>query len=165
MKTFVVHGCGNSGYELDQDSLSRCLKTIELSNINDKIILTGGVFTKNQNNISVSEAMRKFFIERGYKTIIVENKSRTTIENCEFLLPLLNEDREILVITSSYHILRTSLVWRLFFSKRVKMIGDRNFQLFSTKKIIVEIIGVIVLFLYKNGCKIPELKIRKKRSL
>lgn len=75
-----------------------------------KIILCGGL--SESNTITEAELMEKYLLEKGIDSskIIKEDSSATTIENIENARVFLNNNDNILLISSSYHCLRARLL-------------------------------------------------------
>ena len=101
------------GHKLINDKPSKILNdrlNIALPLIKDnKVILCGGI-TKN-NTISEAQVMKNYLIKKDIteESIILEDKSKTTIENFKNIKEII-KDKRILVITSDYHTYRSSLI-------------------------------------------------------
>lgn len=161
----IIKGHKNIGYKLSDDSLKRCQKAIEIIKKNNikKVIISGGIFNSEQI-IPVSESMRSYIINHfeNELSIVIENTSRTTIQNIENIIQkfsLKPNKEQIIFTTSWYHIIRCQLIWK-FRGFKVKTVSAK--AKFSLQKIFVEIVGIGIVFLYFWGIKFPEMYFRKK---
>lgn len=71
------------------------------------IVVSGGI--SPGNTISEAQAMKEYLVKKyriPEKSIIKEEKSRTTLENLKFCREILPEDGRILLFTSNYHMYR-----------------------------------------------------------
>ena len=178
-RIIIVHGHCNKGMFLSADAIGRCNAAIELYRPGDLIIITGGIFNKKQRNISVAQAMQKHIAKNimnkymldKYSSdhILIENKSRTTIENVELLKKefgiYLNMASEIIYITSGYHMPRCQYIWDNLTREyqRVFIYPVKPWQKDLTPlKAFVEIIGLAVTWCYLHGIKWPEKYFRRK---
>lgn len=164
MKVIIVHGCGNCGFVLDGDSTDRIKKTLELLRMGsyDTIIVTGGIFKESQKNISVAHAM-KHTLENCWVTeesIKVGAQSLTTIDNVEKISSLINNEDDLTVVTSNYHVFRTQLIWLLVGKRNVKVIGANS--KITLKKLFIEVVGIGITIAYAINFKWPELYFRAK---
>lgn len=101
----------------------RLIKTLDYLNNNEsKCILSGGI-TSN-NTISEALVMKEYLITKGINQnrIIVEDKSKDTIENIKNCINLIKPNSKVVLISSNYHIVRSRMICRLF-GIRVKGIG------------------------------------------
>ena len=116
-------------YELQK---YRVLKAVELYNnkIIDKIIFSGGnngISNYEKNIISEAKLMKDLAIKYGVldKDIIIENNSKDTIENIKNCYNLLkneiNELKNIIIITSEFHIKRSYLIAKNIFQNNIKI--------------------------------------------
>ncbi len=167
LKTLIIHGHSNSGLKISQDSKNRCLKAIELFNKTkfDRIICSGGLFSSQQMGFKNSYALRNWLIHKNVtsKIIIEESQSLTTIDNVEKTIKLLTPEETIYVVTSNYHYLRTKLSWKLVGKRKVIVLLAKSKITF--KKILIEAIGILIVFCWYFGYKFPELYVRKKFRL
>lgn len=178
-RLIIVHGHTNKGMFLSADALNRCNTAIELFRPSDILIITGGVFNKKQRNISVAQAMQKCIVKSigqkyseerfVYDHVLIEDKSRTTIENVELLKKefgdYLNNASQIIYITSGYHISRCQYIWDNLASeyKRVLICPVKPWQKdLSSLKAFVELVGLVVTWCYLRGFKWPENFFRRK---
>ncbi len=112
MNILVILGNKLNRYDtLSQAGLSRVVGGLKVhSHINfDKIIISGGV--TGGSSISEAKAMEKEFLKAGVSEdiIILEEKSRNTIENGRFTVAMLKEmegDKVVFVLSSKEHIAR-----------------------------------------------------------
>jgi len=164
LKTIIIHGHTNQGFRLSEDSIDRCLVAIDFFNKKkvNRIICTGGLFNYKQKGISNSCALKNWLINKNIpaEIIIKENKSLTTIDNVERVSLLLKPEETIYVISSNYHYLRIKIIWKLISKKRAVILLAKSKITF--KKLIIEIIGLLVVFFWSFGFRFPELFVRKK---
>lgn len=99
-----------------------------------KAVCCGGCFKKEQK-VSEAEIIKRFLLNNGIdeKRILIENKSKTTYENFEFALNIIEEDSgknaiktEIGFLTSDYHIFRSGLIAKQFGIKNVRKISAKS---------------------------------------
>ncbi|MDD4412173.1 MAG: YdcF family protein [Patescibacteria group bacterium] len=162
----VVHGHSNKGYSLSLDLKRRCDKAAELFKHNKSIkgiICTGGLMKREQDGIKNSAAAKEYFINRYQipAELIWESEAKTTIDDVLNVLKIYKSTKsdKVIAITSSYHAFRTKLIWRLIGKKSVRLVPVES--TISIKKVIVEAIGVCVVFCWSIGFTWPELKFRK----
>ncbi len=81
-----------------------------------KILFTGGSGILFATETSEASFAKKFFLDIGVKEedIILEDKSRNTIENAKFTKKILDEKKfkKILLITSAFHMQRSSQIFK-----------------------------------------------------
>lgn len=162
----VVHGHSNKGYSLSLDLRRRCNKAAELFRYKKNIkgiVCTGGLMKEEQAGIKNSTAAKKYLVNQHQipTELIWESEAKTTIDdvlNALKVLELIKSDK-VIAVTSSYHAFRTKLIWRLIGKKNVKLVPVES--TISIKKLIVEAIGVCVVFCWLIGFTWPELKFRK----
>lgn len=106
------------------------------------IIVTGGITSNNTK--SEAEVMKDYLIKTRIKEnrIILEPKAKTTEENFINTKKLINENKNILVVSSSYHILRSRLICENNNIKKVKYRGCYTPIFNFIKHIFIEIIFV-----------------------
>ena len=81
------------------------------------VICTGGGTAKENKNVTEAGQMGDWLIEKGLEKdrLILEDRSRSTIENARFTQNILRKDYpqidSIAIITSDYHIARASLLF------------------------------------------------------
>ena len=89
----------------------------------DKYIVSGGVANK-EAGVAEADKMAEWLIANGIakERIIEEDKSRTTIENAKFSVPIANEigATEIILVTSTNHITRSYLPAGRLFQKALQ---------------------------------------------
>lgn len=119
------------GYQLNpdgsmQDELKgRCDVAFESAKKypNAYIVLSGGGTAKDNPAATEADAMKEYLETKGLdpNRIIVENKSKTTVQNSEFtfnILYTMNSIKSISMITSQYHLKRGTL---LYYAKSLMM--------------------------------------------
>lgn len=178
-RIIIVHGHTNKGMFLSADAIGRCNAAIDLYRPGDLLIITGGIFNKKQRNISVAQAMqnciakniiKKYMLDKySSDHILIEDKSRTTIENVELLKKeygiYLNMASEIIYVTSGYHVPRCQYIWDNFAPdyQRVLVYPVKPWQNdLSPLKAFVELVGLVVTWCYLRGFKWPENFFRRK---
>ncbi len=162
----IIHGHTNNGTSLSEDSWRRCGKALGFieSNLVSKVICTGGIFSKSQNGVAISSAMKnwfKFKVNANETILEEESESLTTIDNCLKVIPKL-KDEKVYVVSSDYHAFRVKLIWRLIGKREIVFLSAESTNKISKEKIFVEIIGVAVMLLWVIGIKWPEMYFRKK---
>lgn len=169
---FIVHGHSNEGYRPDEESRARCDLALRLADESSIIILTGGLFDKKQLNVPCCTAMSDYINweirdnKDCIKKILVENHSRTTIENAEeiienFMPNCFCKDDNITIITSSFHKNRITLIWKRLLKDYVLVETCPVSKLTYFKNLPTEMIGMIIAELYFLGIKFPEILFRK----
>ncbi|HPD08131.1 MAG TPA: ElyC/SanA/YdcF family protein [Patescibacteria group bacterium] len=160
----IIHGHENEGWTLSFDAEARCRKAIELIRSGypfDRVICTGGLFSKKQQGITNAAAMaHRIRQEITNIEIEEENESLTTIDNCEKVIQMVgkDDDFDFVVISSDYHAVRTIIIWYLA-GKKIKFVavpGPKNVQ-----RCIVETVGIAVAICWHFGFKWPEMVFRK----
>ena len=159
----VVHGHQNQGWNLSYDAEARCRKAIELIRSDqpfDRIICSGGLFSPEQQGVTIAAAMAQRIREEIVNIDIEEEgESLTTIDNCEKVIQMVGKDNNIFVISSDYHALRTMVIWDLA-GKKIKFVSALGRK--TVKKYIVEVIGIAVAICWGLGLKWPEMYFRQK---
>jgi hypothetical protein len=122
-KRIIVHGHGNKGFELSEESKRRCDLALRLAEHDSIVVFCGGIFSKKQYCISVAEAMQEYFwsqlkSEQIGCDVYTERESRTTIENVKNVIQNYIPNgywyyEELYIITSEFHKPRTWLTWFL----------------------------------------------------
>lgn len=109
---------------------------------NCKVIVSGGITSNNTK--SEAEIMKNYLINEGVdsRRIILEDKAKTTEENFIYSKKLIKENKNILVISSSYHILRSRLIAEINNLKNVKYKGCYTPIFNFIKHIFIEIVFV-----------------------
>ncbi len=123
------------GNKLVNNSMSDILKNrldllIDCFNkTKSKIIVSGGI--TNNNSISEADVMKNYLIENGVdeRQIIIEDKSKTTIENIINCKEIVGDSKSLL-ISSNYHLLRIKIITNKC-GLNVEMLGSKTpfFQL------------------------------------
>ncbi|HNV97105.1 MAG TPA: YdcF family protein [bacterium] len=164
MKILIIHGNTNNKYSLSEDSKTRCDLAIDLIRKNhyDRIIVTGGIFDKSQEGVSVARAMKHYLESQWLEEHIeVEEQSLTTIHNVELLMKTIKPEDDVHAVTSDYHVFRTWLIWLLIAKRLIKVIGAKSkIALIMLKKLFVELLGIGVVVAYFFKIKFPELYFR-----
>lgn len=165
MKIIVVHGNGNQGYALSQDSVDRCREAISLyySIGADRVICSGGLFSLNQKGVGIGLALNSWFINHGLNptAIVIEDSSLTTIHNVEMVSKMVSGDDIIYAVSSNYHSGRVNAAWKLIGKRKIIFVPAAS--RITVRKILVEAIGILVLIVYRYGWKFPELFYRQTR--
>lgn len=111
-RILIIHGHENDGKRLSEDAKARCrladniaygygypegpLPPYDESPVSE-IIFSGGLFSKNQNGIPNSQAMKNYlemirlscFHDSVRPLLTEESKSLTTIDNVEKIIPMI----------------------------------------------------------------------------
>lgn len=133
--TIVVFGERNIGRILTGDGYSRVSGAANLFDTYKgagyslvDIIFLGGIFHPKQRVRAVSQAMRERLLfehpEIPFSAVKVETKSTTTAENIEELernFAYLLKDREVMYVTSHYHVPRVKFLLWWILDKEVPM--------------------------------------------
>lgn len=151
-KAIIILG----GYLLNGNQLTRALrKRLNLAikiyseqKIKPKIIVSGGQV--RQETITEAEAMAKYLIESNIPSndIIMEDKSKNTLENFKFSrkkLEELNIHNDIAFVSSNFHILRG----KIYASKnkiKAKGEGSKTLWYYFPEAFINEYLAIIVLY-------------------
>lgn len=119
----VVLGAGIIGTRVTPLLAARIEKGIALLHYNPDamLVLSGG--QGHGEDISESEAMTAYAVEKGVnrEKIIMESKSVSTQENLLFSRELMDKEKsEIIIVTTSYHVFRALLLAR---QQRMKCVG------------------------------------------
>ncbi len=166
MKIIVVHGNENRGYALSQDSVDRCKETISLYHSigADRIICSGGFFSLSQKEVGIGLAINSWFLSHGLESadIVVEDTSLTTIHNVEMVSKMMGKDDIVYVVSSDYHSRRVRLIWNLIGKRKIIFVSAKS--RITIKKILVEVIGMMIVIFYHFGWKFPELFYRRTRE-
>lgn len=82
---------------------------------NAKILCTGGATSADHPELTEADSMAEWLIQSGIAEdrILVENESRSTVENAKFTFRILSEQcpnvKEAAIVSSDYHIPRGSV--------------------------------------------------------
>ena len=106
----VILGCQVNGSLASLPLLRRGFNAINYlkRHENVKAVITGG--QGHREDITEAEAMRRLLAENdiGGERILIEDKSKSTIENLKFADELYNLlDKNIVIVTSDYHMFRS----------------------------------------------------------
>ena len=106
----VILGCQVNGSLASLPLLRRGYNAVNYlkRHENVKAVITGGQGPRE--NITEAEAMRRLLAENGIgeERILIEDKSKSTIENLKFANELYNLlDKNIVIVTSDYHMFRS----------------------------------------------------------
>lgn len=104
------------GYELKDDQMSETLKmrldtALEYSIDKDStFILCGGI--TRENTVSEAAVMKDYLVAHGLdeSRIILEDQSKDTLENIANALEYIDDKRDVLVISSNYHVFRAKMI-------------------------------------------------------
>ena len=86
---------------------------------NAYVVCTGGGTAKENKDVTEAEQMGTWLLENGLeeKRLILEDQSRSTIENAQFTLEILRKDypqvSAAAIVSSDYHIARASLLFEI----------------------------------------------------
>lgn len=149
----VVLGCGIAGTRVTPLLAARIEKGIELLSCNPgaTLVLSGGQGPGEE--ISESEAMAAYAVEKGVnrEKIIMESKSVSTQENLLFSRELMDQEKpEMIIVTSSYHVFRALLLARRL---RIQCVGfgAKTKWYFTLNALIREFIGYLRLTWRKHA--------------
>jgi len=125
----VVLGCQVAGEYASLPLLSRGYAAVRYLNKNPetKVIVTGG--QGPGENITEAESLRRLLLERKIdkERIFLEDRSRNTMENFIFAGELYNlKDKNIIVVTSDYHLFRALSVAKKLEYKNVSGLPSRS---------------------------------------
>lgn len=116
----LILGCRVRGTEAEETLCMRCEKAAEylLSHKNTVAIACGGIVHDDQY-VSEAQAISEILISKsvGKERIILEDKSRTTVENFRNARKIIESMGEynpnkIALLSSDFHLLRSSLIAR-----------------------------------------------------
>jgi uncharacterized SAM-binding protein YcdF (DUF218 family) len=137
----IILGCSVYGTNPSPFLQSRLMEGINLfkQGYADHIIVSGG--KGPGEDISEAEAMKKYIISKGLKeeNVIIEDKSRTTMENLTFSKEKMKEKNfnSAIVVSNKYHLKRVSLM-----AKKLKI--DASYSgVFVSQYKTVEVKGFI----------------------
>lgn len=164
MEYIIIHGELNRKWQLSEELKRRCDYALVAAPQNNSVIVccTGGTFSKEQEGIPVSVAMRRYLKNSNiHLRVFVEGHSLTTIDNVEKLIPKLLPSDKITVITSTYHVPRTKLIWSLLGRKLHVVVKGAPSKL-TFLKFATEVAAIAITLLYAFHFKGLELWFRKK---
>lgn len=118
----------NSDGSADATTLSRTLKGISLykQGLAPKILLSGGIVGNNTANLAGVMAQIAFDEDVPESDIIIENRSKSTLQNALFAHEFIEFSNSIIIVTSPFHAPRSSLTFQA--------IGFTNTQMATTGK-------------------------------
>jgi uncharacterized SAM-binding protein YcdF (DUF218 family) len=125
----VILGCQVNGSLASVPLLRRGYNAVNYLKRHEdvKAVITGG--QGPGENITEAEAMRRLLTENGIgkERILIEDKSRSTIENLRFSHELYNLlDKNIVIVTSDYHMFRSLSIAKKLGYKNVAGIAARS---------------------------------------
>lgn len=164
MEYIIIHGELNRKWQLSEELTQRCDYALVTASQNNSVILccTGGTFSKEQEGIPVSVAMRRYLKNSNIQLrVFIEGQSLTTIDNVEKLIPKLLSTDKITVVTSTYHVPRTKLIWFLLGRKLHVVVKGAPAKL-TFLKFGTEVVAIVITLLYAFQFKGLELWFRKK---
>jgi uncharacterized SAM-binding protein YcdF (DUF218 family) len=115
---------GSYGAEIGEVTLARLYGGFKIyRERNTDIWVSGGMAPGNRGNVPIAKVMKEVLISWGVNSdeIILEENSRTTLENAKYTMEKLKEKdyREIILVTSALHMKRSM---QLFQNQGVKII-------------------------------------------
>jgi uncharacterized SAM-binding protein YcdF (DUF218 family) len=138
----VLGGGFRARGELSRNSLARTRIAIELYRQVPRPILFSGGKTRRDTDQSEAEAMAALAAAQGVASehLLLETRSQNTWENALFCAPLLKDHvgRNVLLITSPYHMRRALLCFRAHGIQLVEYSGPFPQELITTKAIVGE---------------------------
>jgi len=125
----IILGCQVAGEYASLPLLSRGYTAVRYleKNPESKVIVSGG--QGPGENITEAEALRRLLLERRIdkERIFLEDKSRNTMENFIFSNELYNlSDKNILIVTSDYHMFRALSIAKKLKYKNVSGLPSRS---------------------------------------
>ena len=139
----------NKADEVLKYRLRKAIKYLD-NNKPCKIVLSGGV--TQGNTISEASIMKEYLLKNGIdeRLIILEDKSKDTVENIKNCLNYIDKEEKVVLISSNYHIVRSKMICRLL-GLDVKGIGSYTPILELLKHIIIEEVFIVIhYFRIKN---------------
>tara|TARA_Y100000310_G_C20627864_1_gene786965 strand:- start:173 stop:676 length:504 start_codon:yes stop_codon:yes gene_type:complete len=136
MKVIICLGRDFLKPENIKQNESRAKKAAELylQNVAQKIILSGGFYSRK--DLSEAEFLARICRKEGVpqKDLILEEKSKETIENAQYCLEIMNKKKfdSAVIITSNFHLRRTKYIFNQIMNKRkdtkikLEFIGTAN---------------------------------------
>jgi len=125
----IVLGCQVVGIYASVPLIRRVYTAIEYLNRhpNVKVVISGG--QGPGEDITEAEAMRRLLAEKGIQPdrMLIEEKSRNTTQNFKFSDELYNlADKNVVVVTTDYHMFRSLNVARKLGYKNVSGLASRS---------------------------------------
>lgn len=125
--------------QMDLDLINRLNKTIRYVKEDTTIILTGGI-TKG-NALSEAHLMNAYLQKNNIKnTILLEDESKTTVENIENIVRKYPEitNENVLLVSSDYHLFRAKLICKRCGIKNIQAVGCDSLPITFIKQMIIE---------------------------
>lgn len=140
------------GYELKDNQMSETLKmrldkALEYSvNKDSTFILCGGI--TRENTVSEAAVMKDYLMAHGLdeSRVILEDKSKDTLENIANALEYIGNDKEVLVISSNYHVFRAKMIAGKVGLKAAGL-GSKAPLLLIPNQLLFEKLGIIGLMI------------------
>lgn len=142
----VVLGSGLKGDQLTPLLKARVEKGIDVANANSccQLILSGG--QGPGEDIAEGEAMAAYAISQGMdqNRVLIESKSRNTIENLRFSMKLMKPYARFALVTTSYHVFHALIIAR---KQKINCLGygAKTKWYFTLNAIIREFVGYLTL--------------------
>lgn len=153
----IVLGHALKDNKADKVLTNRLELAVKYFNFNKdcRIICSGGI--TGNNTVSEAQVMYDYLVEDGVdeSRIIKEDKSTNTIENFENSTYYIGSSKQIIVISSNYHIFRSKMILKLLGYKSVGL-GAKTPFIKLVKHLAIEIV-----YIPKNFIDIKK----KKKSL
>lgn len=130
----ILSGGGDYRYQLSEDSYDRLILSYMIyKSFNCDIFLSGGSLIDNPNfKLPVSEIMYFYLTNLGVNknSIFLDNKALDTFQNIKNLKKFLTNKKykNILIITSAYHILRVKLLVNHIFKENTKIVNNSEIK-------------------------------------
>ncbi len=119
--------------KIPADALTRAKVALKLLQKNEiqKLVLSGGFTSKKFSKISEARLFTRYFTNKGIskKKIILEEESKDTLGNaiyCKKLFVKQKLSKQIILITSNYHLKRSLVVFQHIFGKPYKFVGKKS---------------------------------------
>ena len=142
----VILGCQVNGSLASLPLLRRGFNAVNYlkRHKNVKAVITGGQGPRE--DITEAEAMRRLLAENniGEERILIEDKSKSTIENLKFADELYNlHEKNIVIVTSDYHIFRSLSIAKKLGYKNVAGLSARSQVLVLPAYLLREYVAVV----------------------
>jgi len=125
--------------QMDLNLINRLNKTLLLKKQDTIIILTGGI-TKG-NSVSEAHVMNHYLQSRKTNnTILIEDESKTTVENIENIVKKYPEivNENVLIVSNEYHLFRAKLICHRHGLKNVQAAGCISLPTSFIKQMLIE---------------------------
>ncbi len=128
-----------AGGEIGETTLARMYGGLKIYNeLGCDICVSGGILPGNDTGVSIAEVMKDVYVNWNVPEdkIIVENRSRTTLENGEFSIQILKEKgyENIILVTSALHMKRSV---KCFENRGMKIIPAPTNYIFETTAVSI----------------------------